>query len=182
MLPIVVILAAALITVIAINHGLRSDLKYYVKQCEENWKSYQSSRAAHVELLDEHIRLSTDFAQTRNVDGERLASQSDQLVKLRQHCQAVREKVRPQIELMRVMLDAMAEVIPEKYICPKCMCGWRDNLDGTMSLFDETCKACEFCEHAPLSELDPVRADGSVISDGSIYISDGSIYISDGSI
>jgi hypothetical protein len=69
---------------------------------------------------------------------------------------------------MRVTLDAIEAVFPFKYRCPKCGCFWRDNGDKTMSLFNEVQRSCELCEHAPLSELDPLSADGSVIAD--LYI------------
>jgi hypothetical protein len=169
MLPIVFILVAALITVIAINNGLRSDLKYYMKLSNDNWQKYQAARAelseAESDLAAAQIEHATERKQLiqDKVNGE----ECERAAALKWRRQ-VTSKLQTQIELMRVMLDAMAEVIPEKYICPKCMCKWRENTDGTMSLFDETCKSCQFCEHAPLSELDPVRADGSVISDGSI--------------
>jgi hypothetical protein len=54
--------------------------------------------------------------------------------------------------------SAEEEVKPTIYECPKgCGCWWRDNRDGTMSLFDSNQKSCKACEHLPLRELAPVR-------------------------
>lgn len=40
------------------------------------------------------------------------------------------------------------------YGCPvHCGCLWRDNGDGTMSLFDSSQKSCQVCEPMPLEEL-----------------------------
>ena len=44
-----------------------------------------------------------------------------------------------------------------KYKCVQCGCFWRDNLDGTMSLFNGTQKSCGVCEFLPLSDLTPVE-------------------------
>jgi hypothetical protein len=148
---IVLILVAALITLLTVNRMLLSDLKHYTQH--------------YTDLLETSKRLHAQFAQDRDVDGERLATQADRLVKLRKQCAAISQKVKPQIALMRVMLDSLEAVVPERYVCPKCMCSWRDNGDGTMSLFDETFKSCEFCETAPLNALDLVRSDGVVIAD-----------------
>lgn len=46
------------------------------------------------------------------------------------------------------------------YVCPAgCGCKWRDNGDGTMSLFDRNQASCRICEPLALSELIPVAAD-----------------------
>lgn len=46
---------------------------------------------------------------------------------------------------------------PLFYVCPAgCGCRWRDNHDGTMSLFDGQQKSCSVCEPLPLSKLTPV--------------------------
>lgn len=43
---------------------------------------------------------------------------------------------------------------PTAYECPKgCGCWWRDNRNGTMSLFDGDQKSCAICENLPLSKL-----------------------------
>lgn len=48
---------------------------------------------------------------------------------------------------------------PFAYACPvKCGCIWRDNEDGTMSLFGKNSKSCEVCEYLPLSKLIPLYA------------------------
>jgi hypothetical protein len=49
---------------------------------------------------------------------------------------------------------------PYAYVCPVgCGCMWRDNHDGTMSLFDgnqTSCKQEGGCEWMPLKELAPL--------------------------
>lgn len=48
------------------------------------------------------------------------------------------------------------EVLP-MYLCPAgCGCAWRDNLNGTMSLYDENQRSCTVCETLPLKTLVPV--------------------------
>jgi hypothetical protein len=43
------------------------------------------------------------------------------------------------------------------YQCPAgCGCMWRDNRDGTMSLFDGEQKSCAVCEPMPLAKLAPM--------------------------
>lgn len=49
--------------------------------------------------------------------------------------------------------------LPPMYLCPNgCGCAWRDNLNGTMSLYDGNQKACGVCETLPLKDLVPVPA------------------------
>lgn len=44
--------------------------------------------------------------------------------------------------------------------CPAgCGCLWRDNRDGTMSLFGENSSSCEVCEYATWNELIPLKID-----------------------
>ena len=46
---------------------------------------------------------------------------------------------------------------PFAYVCPaNCGCMWRDNKDGSMSLFGKRSQSCEVCEPLPLSELVPL--------------------------
>ena len=46
------------------------------------------------------------------------------------------------------------------YVCPAgCGCKWRDNGDGTMSLFDAGQKSCPVCEPLPLRSLIPCWSD-----------------------
>lgn len=46
-------------------------------------------------------------------------------------------------------------------MCPaKCGCVWRDNHDGTMSLFGPNSKPCDVCEQAAIDDLIPVYAPG----------------------
>lgn len=43
------------------------------------------------------------------------------------------------------------------YACPAgCGCLWRDNKNGTMSLYGINSKSCHACEPAPLHDLIPV--------------------------
>lgn len=50
------------------------------------------------------------------------------------------------------------------YECPKeCGCWWRDNHDGTMSLFDGDQKSCNYCEPLPLHKLKPLRIEDHLI-------------------
>jgi hypothetical protein len=43
---------------------------------------------------------------------------------------------------------------PTAYMCPRgCGCLWRDNKDGTMSLFGPNSRSCKDCETMPLGEL-----------------------------
>lgn len=45
---------------------------------------------------------------------------------------------------------------PLAYACPVgCGCLWRDNEDGTMSLFNGDQKSCNVCEVLPLTSLQP---------------------------
>lgn len=49
--------------------------------------------------------------------------------------------------------------LPHAYICPVgCGCLWRDNRDGTMSLFNGKQISCAGCEPLPLSCLRPLYA------------------------
>jgi len=44
------------------------------------------------------------------------------------------------------------------YMCPNnCGCLWRDNKDGTMSLFGPNSRSCSVCEFLPLAKLIPLR-------------------------
>lgn len=53
--------------------------------------------------------------------------------------------------------DARAGQEPFAYACPaNCGCIWRDNGDGTMSLFGKHSASCEVCEPLPLAELIPL--------------------------
>jgi thymidylate synthase (FAD) len=53
----------------------------------------------------------------------------------------------------------------EHYVCPVgCGCKWRDNKDGTMSLFDGEQKSCSVCEKEPLSELTKVTGDEKLLA------------------
>lgn len=46
---------------------------------------------------------------------------------------------------------------PEAYMCPAgCGCLWRDNKDGSMSLYGSKSQSCDVCEYLPLGELEPV--------------------------
>ena len=48
---------------------------------------------------------------------------------------------------------------PVAYMCPdKCGCLWRDNKDGTMSLFGPKSKSCDVCENLPLVGMMPLYA------------------------
>jgi hypothetical protein len=52
---------------------------------------------------------------------------------------------------------------PVAYACPsRCGCIWRDNEDGTMSLFGPNSKSCLVCEFLPLTRLVPLY-DGEAI-------------------
>ncbi len=53
---------------------------------------------------------------------------------------------------------------PTMYLCPVgCGCAWRDNLNGTMSLYDANQKSCGVCETLPLKDLVPVpTAPGNI--------------------
>jgi hypothetical protein len=42
------------------------------------------------------------------------------------------------------------------YLCDKCRCLWRDNRDGTMSLYSGDQKSCSTCETMPLKKLTPM--------------------------
>lgn len=51
------------------------------------------------------------------------------------------------------------------YMCPDgCGCKWRDNEDGTMSLFDADQKSCSVCEYLPLSKLTKVAGDEKLLT------------------
>ncbi len=63
--------------------------------------------------------------------------------------------------------------LPTAYACPVgCGCLWRDNQDGTMSLFGENSKSCSVCEWLPLAKLTPLYSvppqtiDASLATDG----------------
>lgn len=62
-----------------------------------------------------------------------------------------------------VQVDAAREM-PSMYVCPAgCGCEWRDNLNGTMSLYDEHQKSCGVCETLPLHKLIPApSAPGNI--------------------
>jgi len=46
---------------------------------------------------------------------------------------------------------------PYAYACPRgCGCIWRDNEDGTISLFGPNSKSCAICEVMALKDLLPV--------------------------
>lgn len=48
---------------------------------------------------------------------------------------------------------------PVAYFCPVgCGCLWRDNKDGSMSLFSGKHRSCEVCENTPLDQLTPLYA------------------------
>ena len=107
MLAVVFVLAAALITLLAVvNAHLRSDLKYYVKLSNDNWQLYQVEAAYRNDALD-------DLAEAirKHEDCEQLIQ--DERAKAAEWKQFVCEKLRPQIGLMRVMLDAMESIDPD---------------------------------------------------------------------
>lgn len=48
---------------------------------------------------------------------------------------------------------------PDAYMCPAgCGCLWRDNHNGTMSLYGPNSESCDVCEPLPLNQLVPVKA------------------------
>ena len=52
---------------------------------------------------------------------------------------------------------ARADNFPYAYACPEgCGCIWRDNHDGSMSLFGPNSKSCKVCEYLPLDKLTPL--------------------------
>ena len=54
--------------------------------------------------------------------------------------------------------EKVSYVQPIAYMCPMgCGCLWRDNGDGTMSLFGVNSKSCATCEVMPLAELIPLK-------------------------
>ena len=69
-----------------------------------------------------------------------------------------------QCEKYKRQIEASEREKPHVYICPEgCGCLWRDNTDGTMSLFNGNQKSCEVCEYLPLDKLTPLylRAEPS---------------------
>jgi hypothetical protein len=46
-----------------------------------------------------------------------------------------------------------AELTLPRWKCRECGCLWRDNLDGTVSLFDAQQKSCENCEMLPTAAV-----------------------------
>lgn len=51
---------------------------------------------------------------------------------------------------------------PFAYICTLCGCTWRNNHDGTMSLYGANSKSCKVCEDLPLSRLKPLFENRTV--------------------
>lgn len=45
------------------------------------------------------------------------------------------------------------------YFCKHCGCTWRDNKDGTMSLYGHNSKSCDICENSSLDKLTPLYRD-----------------------
>lgn len=46
---------------------------------------------------------------------------------------------------------------PTIYMCPAgCGCLWKDNLNGTMSLYGSNSQSCDVCEWLPLGDLTPL--------------------------
>jgi hypothetical protein len=63
---------------------------------------------------------------------------------------------------------------PVAWMCPaNCGCTWRNNHDGTMSLFGKNSKSCDVCEKLPLDELKPVHASPQAQTQRE-HITDGS--------
>ena len=51
-------------------------------------------------------------------------------------------------------IEQAEKLEPVAYECPKgCGCWWRDNRDGTMSLFNGDHRSCSICENLPLNDL-----------------------------
>lgn len=74
--------------------------------------------------------------------------------------------------------------VPYAYACPaKCGCIWRDNHDGTMSLFGKNSQSCEMCEPLPLDKLIPlytaaIRAEAQpAIGPNTVRDYDGNTYV-----
>lgn len=60
-------------------------------------------------------------------------------------------------EKIEAALASQPEAQPFAYACPaNCGCIWRDNHDGTMSLFGKRSQSCEVCEPLPLDKLIPL--------------------------
>lgn len=58
---------------------------------------------------------------------------------------------------MSTYQSSVERELPYAYACPeKCGCIWRDNNDGSMSLFGKNSKSCEVCEFLPLDKLIPL--------------------------
>ena len=58
------------------------------------------------------------------------------------------------INALRQAIEQPGEVEPVAYECPKgCGCWWRDNRDGTMSLFNGDHRSCSICENLSLNDL-----------------------------
>lgn len=65
-------------------------------------------------------------------------------------------------QCMREVADRLEELNkaqgkPVAWMCPnKCGCLWRDNKDGTMSLFGQNSRSCAVCEALPLDGMTPL--------------------------
>lgn len=64
-------------------------------------------------------------------------------------------------ETVKAALASQPAGEPVAHMCPAgCGCLWRDNKDGSMSLFGPNSTSCEVCERTPLDGLAKVYAAG----------------------
>ena len=70
---------------------------------------------------------------------------------------AYEKKIIEEIERVADPVAAQPQGDPAAYICQAgCGCLWRDNKDGSMSLFNGRQKSCEVCEVTPLAKMTPL--------------------------
>ena len=125
----------------AITHGLISMTLGCVKDLR---KCYSDQSTVIAEKNAEIERLKQDAA-----DLEKRGDSCERLMREAEAAQSRAERALAQTK----------EAKPTAYLCPVgCGCTWRDNGDGSMSLFGHKSQSCQICEYMPLAKLLPLYA------------------------
>lgn len=78
------------------------------------------------------------------------------------------------VKQMAMLINQLSEPkagsgVAAAYACPVgCGCLWRDNHDGTMSLYGPRSQSCDVCEPLPLDELLPLYTHSQPAQQGSV--------------
>lgn len=97
--------------------------------------SDDQARLREIRDLDERIRAFQDLKRADSLDD----------IEQQAFVHLIEDLIARVEALQQERAEAQAVMMPVLR-CKKCGCLWRDNLDGTLSLFDAQQKSCQVCE------------------------------------